>query len=567
MDKKSEFHVLIVEDDPDDYLLTSDLLKEISGIKVIIDWARSFEQGREMLRPCSHDAVLLDYRLGKADGLLLLREALEQGCKAPIILLTGQDDRDLALQALEAGAADYLVKGTIDVGLLERSIRYALQKKRNALELEDKVAQRTAALEEANAALRESEQQIRALLSTAEAARLSAEAAKIRAEAATRAKDDFLAALSHELRTPLNPALLLATSLAEDAELPERVRKDIDVIAQGIALQARLVDDLLDLTSITGGKLRLEIAPLDAHASLHRVQEILRADIEAREIKLALNLEAPRPWIKADAVRVQQIFWNVLKNAIKFTPIGGAITVRTANPKRREEMLEVEITDTGIGIAPEMRDRIFDAFIQEEHEQGHRFGGIGLGLAITQRLVGLQHGRIEAESEGRDRGATFRIELPLVAAGEIPGAMQSPNAVSARASTPRRILLVEDHDQTRATMAQLLERRGHTVDSAPTAEVARAKAASGVYDLLISDLGLPDGDGHQLMAELHRRYGFSGIALSGYGMDDDVARSRASGFCAHLTKPVDIRALESAIATAPHHAGGERETAAKNSDD
>ncbi|PZR74036.1 MAG: hypothetical protein DLM52_10050 [Chthoniobacterales bacterium] len=453
------------------------------------------------------------------------------------------------------------------MGLLERSIRYALQKKRNALELEDKVAQRTAALEEANAALRESEQQIRALLSTAEAARLSAEAAKIRAEAATRAKDDFLAALSHELRTPLNPALLLATSLAEDAELPERVRKDIDVIAQGIALQARLVDDLLDLTSITGGKLRLEIAPLDAHASLHRVQEILRADIEAREIKLALNLEAPRPWIKADAVRVQQIFWNVLKNAIKFTPIGGAITVRTANPKRREEMLEVEITDTGIGIAPEMRDRIFDAFIQEEHEQGHRFGGIGLGLAITQRLVGLQHGRIQAESEGRDRGATFRIELPLVAAGEIPGAMQSPNAVSARASTPRRILLVEDHDQTRATMAQLLERRGHTVDSAPTAEVAHAKAASGVYDLLISDLGLPDGDGHQLMAELHRRYGFSGIALSGYGMDDDVARSRASGFCAHLTKPVDIRALESAIATAPHHAGGERETAAKNSDD
>ncbi len=329
---KVPLRVLLVEDDPDDYLLTSELLQEIPGSKITIDWAKDFDAGRAALRKCEHDAVLLDYRLGKETGMHLLREALGQGCKAPVILLTGQGDRDLALEALEAGAADYLVKGDINAVVLERSIRYALQQKRHALELEEKVRERTAELEEANRALRESEKRIRALLDTTESARVSAEAAKSRAEAATRAKDDFLAALSHELRTPLNPALLLATSLAEDPSVPAAVREDIEVIARGIALQAQLVDDLLDLTRITGGKLRLDLLPIDAHASMRHVHDILRADIQEREIKLTLELGAAHHVIKADAVRVQQIFWNVLKNAVKFTPPGGSVTVRSSNP-------------------------------------------------------------------------------------------------------------------------------------------------------------------------------------------------------------------------------------------
>lgn len=185
---KGQLRVLLVEDDPDDYLLTSELLREIPGNKITIDWAKDFDAGQAAIARREHDAVLLDYRLGKDTGLLLLRKALDHGCKAPIILLTGQGDRDLALEALEAGAADYLVKGDINAVMLERSIRYALQQKQHALELEDRVMERTTKLEEANAALREREKQIRALFETAESARLSAEAAKSRAEAATRAK-------------------------------------------------------------------------------------------------------------------------------------------------------------------------------------------------------------------------------------------------------------------------------------------------------------------------------------------------------------------------------------------
>lgn len=549
---KTPLRVLLIEDDPDDYVLTRELLEELPGNKIALDWAKNSDEGLAALERCEHDAFLLDYRLGKENGLSLLRKALLHGCRAPVILLTGEGDRDLALQALEAGAADYLIKGEIDAAALERSIRYSLQTKRYALELQEKVAERTAELEEANEALRESGKQIRALFETAESARVSAEAAKGRAEAATRAKDDFLAALSHELRTPLNPALLLATSLAGDTTLPPQVRSDIDIIAKGIALQAQLVDDLLDITRITGGKLRLDLRPIDAHAALRHALNILQADIREREINCTLELGASRQTITADAVRLQQIFWNVLKNAVKFTPRGGAITVRTGNPPDDPEILAVEVIDTGVGITSEMIARVFDAFIQEVDNRGHRFGGIGLGLAITQRLVELQHGGITAQSAGKGKGATFRIEMPLDKSEPERQPALGGASPAAAPQTPRRILLVEDHEQTRSTLERLLQRRGHIVEGVATTCAARERADTGDFDLIISDLGLPDGDGHKLMAELHDNHGLPGIALSGYGMEHDIARSRANGFFAHLTKPVDILVLESAIAAAPH---------------
>jgi signal transduction histidine kinase len=513
---KNPLRVLLIEDDPDDHLLTRELLAEIPGSKVVLDWAKNFDEGLEAVGRCEHDAILLDYRLGQGDGLLLLREALRRGCKAPVILLTGAGDRELAMQALEAGAADYLVKSDLNALVLERAIRYALQQKRQESELEDKVAERTAAL-----------------------------------EAASRAKDDFLAALSHELRTPLNPALLLASALAEDETLPEAARHDLGVIAKGIALQAQLIDDLLDVTRITEGKLRLDLHPIDAHVAIHHAHEILKADISNNGIQFKLQLGAEEHTINADAVRVQQIFWNVLKNAIKFTPHGGTVKVRTRNPSGNGKVLEVEISDTGIGIEREMLPKIFDAFIQEEHDAGHRFGGVGLGLAITHRLVELQNGRIIAESEGRSRGATFRIELPLASASAVAIPAGNGRKPAARTQIARRILLVEDHEQTRATLTKLLERRGHNVLSVASTEEARERVAAGDCDLVISDLGLPDGDGHRLMLEMGRDYGLPGIALSGYGTDADIARSKASGFFAHLTKPVEIHSLESAIAGAP----------------
>lgn len=394
------------------------------------------------------------------------------------------------------------------------------------------------------AALRESEAQSRTLFE-------SAEAARIRAETATRAKDDFLAALSHELRTPLNPALLLASSLADDAQLPPRIKGDIDIIGQAIALQAQLVDDLLDITRITGGKLRLDLHPLDAHTALRHTCEMLAREAEGRHVEITLDLAAPKHSIEADVVRIQQIFWNVIKNAVKFTAPGGAITVRTLNPPGKDTLL-IEIADTGVGIEPEMLGKIFDAFVQEEHPDARHFGGLGLGLAIVRNLVELQKGRIRAQSPGRDQGATFSIELPLAAVVALPERdSTAPAAPAALKQPPRHILLVEDHELTRTTLARLLKRRGHHVAVAATAAQARELASTCECDLIISDLGLSDGDGHTLLIELRNAHDLPAIAMSGYGMDEDRERSRKSGFFIHLTKPIDIHALEAAIALAP----------------
>ena len=401
-------------------------------------------------------------------------------------------------------------------------------------------------------ALRQSEAQSRVHFENAEAARISADAARTRAETATRAKDEFLAALSHELRTPLNPALLLASSLADDVELPPRVRSDVEIIGKAIALQAQLVDDLLDMTRITGGKLRLDLHPLDAHTALRHACDILGGEVQERQIQITLDLAAPEHSIEADVMRMQQIFWNVLKNAVKFTAPGGAITVRTCNPAEDKRTLLIEIADTGVGIEPEMLGNIFETFVQEEHARAGRFGGLGLGLAIARNLVELQHGRIRAESAGRDQGTTFSIEFPLAAASALSAPDSSqPAAHAAPNQSVRRILLVEDHELTRSTLARLLQRRGHYVAVAATAAQARELAGTSECDLIISDLGLPDGDGHTLLVELRNAHGLPAIAMSGYGTDEDLERSRKSGFFIHLTKPVDIRALEAAIASAP----------------
>jgi CheY-like chemotaxis protein len=290
---------------------------------------------------------------------------------------------------------------------------------------------------------------------------------------------------------------------------------------------------------------------VDAHEALRQALELVGADIAARRIEVQLDLPAAHHFLHADAVRLQQVFWNVIKNAVKFTPAGGIVSVRTSHPDGRQDVLAVEITDNGIGIEPEMLDRIFDTFAQEQHGSAHRFGGLGLGLAITRRLVELQNGRISAHSDGRGKGARFRIEMPVSALRPGVAAPPLPPAQTAPAAAPRRILLVEDHEMTRLTISRLLERRGHTVFAARNATEARAMAATINCDLVISDLGLPDCDGHTFMAGLRDAYGLPGLALSGYGAEEDVRRSRASGFYSHLTKPVHIRSLETAIAAAP----------------
>ncbi len=386
------------------------------------------------------------------------------------------------------------------------------------------------------------------------------EQARDKALAASGAKDEFLAALSHELRTPLNPVLLLASDAAANPSLPADVRADFDSIRKNVDLEARLIDDLLDITRITRGKLPLEMRTINLHHALQDALAIVRPELEAKRLVLDLAFGAPEPTVWGDEVRLQQVFWNVLKNAVKFTPDSGRITVQTELEPKQGVIL-VKIIDTGIGMTPEEQAHIFESFTQGDHATktgSHRFGGLGLGLAISRMLVEMHSGHIRATSRGRSHGSEFIIDLPLHHAsarreGSGPAwpLTSAPLVPPAKAAPGKRVrlLLVEDHAPTRNTLAQLLSRRHYEVLAAGSVAEARALAASGDFQLVISDIGLPDGDGYELMTELRTlRPSLSGIALSGYGMEEDVARSRQVGFAQHLIKPVHITALEAAIA-------------------
>jgi PAS domain S-box-containing protein len=379
--------------------------------------------------------------------------------------------------------------------------------------------------------------------------------AKAAAEAANRAKDDFLAALSHELRTPLNPALLIASEAADNHELPEEVRLNFDKIRKNIELEARLIDDLLDLTRITAGKMALDRNLVDVHDILSDALLTIQAEQQEKRIALSVNFQAERSLVDGDAVRLQQVFWNVLKNAVKFTPPNGQITIATADGNASR--LTIRITDTGLGMNSAELARAFGAFMQGDHAGTagtHRFGGLGLGLAISAKLVELHSGKITAQSAGRHLGSSFQIELPSVGSsvGQRSGRNSSEGnggAVKLNGHTaPASVLLVEDHEITRSVLAQLLARRNYHVFAADCVAKARELADRHKFDLLICDIGLPDGNGHDLMNEIREKYGLKGIALTGYGMEEDIARGRAAGFVTHLIKPVRIQSLENALA-------------------
>jgi PAS domain S-box-containing protein len=380
-------------------------------------------------------------------------------------------------------------------------------------------------------------------------------AARDKALEASRAKDEFLARLSHELRTPLNPVLLLASEAASNDALPEDIRADFETIAQNVTLEARLIDDLLDLTAITRGKVALNLRPVRLHAVLQDALAMMRQEIGKKQLRVTLNLGASEQTVLGDDMRLKQIFWNVIKNAVKFTPQGGEITIASENLSGSEPRIAIRVTDTGHGLTSEEITRIFAAFAQGDHAAGGngKFGGLGLGLVISRMLVQLHSGVIRADSAGRNQGATFTVEFPLAAErGSTPPipvqTTRRPLGETGVVAEDRSILLVEDHSPTCATLTELLTRRGFRVVSARSLAEAKSAVEQDRFDILISDIGLPDGNGCDLMADLRARFRTPGIALTGYGMSEDMERSRQAGFITHLTKPVSVGALDQALA-------------------
>ncbi len=384
------------------------------------------------------------------------------------------------------------------------------------------------------------------------AARDTAEVAKVKAEEASKAKDHFLAVLSHELRTPLTPVLAAVELLQSSTPADSDTAENLDMIRRNVEMEARLIDDLLDITRIARGKVELDKRPVDLGTILHRATEVCRGDVEARRQHFGVDMgPGSSYWIEADAVRMQQVFWNLLKNAIKFTPPGGCVGIR-CRPDGQGHVV-VEVNDSGAGIEPEALQRIFNAFEQAERSITRQFGGLGLGLAISKALVEMHGGTISAHSEGKGKGATFRVKLPMLSASadRTSSAALQKSAAALQPSDqgkPLRILLVEDHGDTAKIMRRLLTTEGHQVVTASDVAAALESVSQNQFDLLISDLGLPDSSGLDLIRTL-REQGSSlpAIALSGYGREDDVRQSLDAGFNAHLTKPVDFRRLKTAI--------------------
>jgi len=381
------------------------------------------------------------------------------------------------------------------------------------------------------------------------AARISAEKARFAAESASKAKDNFLAVLSHELRNPLNPVMVTVSILRHDPRFGDpETRELLDVIWRNVELEARLIDDMLDVTRIERGKIELHRRPIDLADVIRHAVEVCLPDIQARKLEFVIGVSDGPYLIDADAVRLQQVFWNLLKNAIKFTPVGGCVGVRCC---RDGDFVVAEVTDSGDGIEPANLERIFNAFEQADRAITRQFGGLGLGLTISKALVELHGGTIHASSPGKGRGATFRVRMPL----RSPTSAHAPDpappvALAAPVSTVcLRILLVEDHADTASVLARFLRMSGHRVDVAPDVATALQLAAGHGFDLLISDLGLPDGSGLDLLQTLRSRaFTFPALAMTGYGQETDIKQCRDAGFADHLTKPIDLERFQRAIA-------------------
>lgn len=363
--------------------------------------------------------------------------------------------------------------------------------------------------------------------------------------AANVTKDQFLALLSHELRNPLTPVITMVSHLRDKLEDDPEALNALEVIRRNVELEARLIDDLLDVTRISHNKMKLAVETVDAHQIIQRAVEICESDLKSRRIRLELKLEAARHHLHADPARLQQVFWNLVKNSVKFTPVEGSIALQTVNEGER---LVVTVKDSGIGITADRLDKIFNPFEQGDVSVTRRFGGLGLGLAITQALVHAHGGTIAAASEGEGKGATFTLEFDTAPEPEekIP-AVQPQSPPRDREGRQRRILLVDDHADTCMGMERLLTKRGYAVRTAGTVADALELAHREAFDLVISDLGLPDGTGFDLMESLQNEHQMRGIAVSGFGAENDLEKSRRAGFSEHLIKPVSLDRLEAAL--------------------
>ncbi len=379
---------------------------------------------------------------------------------------------------------------------------------------------------------------------------VQAEDARRMAEEASRMRDDFLATVSHELRTPLNAMLGWVQMLRAGHVAPDKRERALETVERNARAQAQLIEDLLDVSRILAGKLRLEVAPVDLHGAVEAALETVRPAAEAKGVRLQPTL-ASGGLVVGDVHRLQQIAWNLLSNAVKFTPKGGRVQVLL---ELVDSSVELTVADTGQGIAPDFLPFVFDRFSQADGGSRRAHSGLGLGLSIVRQLVEMHGGTVRASSEGEGRGATFTVRLPMAVArrDRTPTPSPEPSVDVTRELAGVSLLVLDDEADTRDMLQALLESRGAHVDVVTTVDACLASLATKQPDVLVSDVGMPGEDGYTLLERLRRRPREQGgrvpaIALTAYTRTEDRTRALRAGFDSHVPKPVEPQELVAVI--------------------
>ena len=511
--------VLLADDNAD----MREYLQALLAQHWVVDTVADGEAALAAARVQRPDLVLADVMMPRLDGLGLLRALRARPAteNVPVILLSARAGEESRIEGLESGADDYLVKPF--------SARELIARVHAHLELH----------------------RVRAEAMARE------QAARAQAEEANRVKDEFLATLSHELRTPLNAILGWAVLLRQGHPDADTLGQALQVIERNARAQSQLIEDLLDISRIISGKLRLDVRPIDLFTVIRAGIDAVSPAAMSKEIRLQPVLDPTAGPIAGDPERLQQVMWNLLSNAVKFTPRGGRVQVRLA---RVRSHVEIAVSDTGCGIAPEMLPYVFDRFRQADSSATRRHGGLGLGLALVKHLVELHGGTVRADSPGVDRGATFVVTLPLMA--RLPpdaGARRHPTA---RGSTPAaagrvdglRVLLVDDDAEALALFAQLFRQHGAEVTVARDAAEAMERLAAEHPDVLVCDVEMPGEDGYAFIRRVRSRAASEGgsvpaVAVTAYGSVEDRIRLLAAGFQMHLPKPVEPAELVTVVAS------------------
>jgi len=514
---------LLVVDDEESLRITTAAIFENEGY--VVDTASSGDEAIDLMSKEDYDLVLTDLHMEGGDGLSVLNQIRRHAPLTISVVLTGFASVESAIAALQEGAYDYLVKPcdiesmkhTIRRGVEHRRLMLAEQKARLDLQqlnldLERRIEERTAELKQLNVELAD----------------------------ANRAKDVFLATLSHELRTPLTPVVGWIKLLRSGTLDEKSVAQALDAIERNAWLQSRLIDDLLDTSRIATGKLHFEPKPSDLNAAVRAAVDTVRASAAARNIELSMTLWPSSLTVMGEPVRLQQIAWNLVSNAIKFTDTGGKVNI-TTQPDGNQALLTV--VDTGVGIEPEFLPHVFDRFRQADGSTSRRHGGLGLGLAIADALAKMHGGCLAAKSDGVGKGATFSMRMELA-----PTAKVAPEPADTKRHSLEglEVLIVEDSPDTLLLLSTIFRREGAAVSTAASAAEALSRAIANRPHIIVSDIGMPDVDGYQLLEQLRLLPGLSdvpAIAVSGYASEEDRERALAVGYLALVPKPIDVDVL------------------------